>query len=218
MDSTSSGQNPKAFGHAELKDGYYWFNYHLIRDKELRSEADRLLKTLRNKYPGAPGYDPEWLSLIGADPADIAAIEELASKYGTNPVQLIRIATKFYDALSSGGYGAPIHPPSFMAATKGGRVVFELDPRMSQEQLSQLESLLKSLGEELGHEPRKRLKAPKDTELLYCIQKARRKGVTFPAIFKLYQQGRLPGYSGSPDRFDTLKEMTDFYSRHTRAS
>ena len=56
-------------------------------------------------------------------------------------------------------------------------------------------------------------KPPEKTDLLYAIFKARRKGLTFGRIFKMYQNQELDGYTKIPT-YKSEESLEKFYNRH----
>ena len=62
--------------------------------------------------------------------------------------------------------------------------------------------------------PKTKRKPPAYPQLLYSTFKARKRGETFPAIFKSYKSGKLMGYSGETSMFDISKELEDYYHQY----
>ncbi len=63
--------------------------------------------------------------------------------------------------------------------------------------------------------PTKR-KPPENPSLLYAVFKCRQHGMTFPAIFKLYSNGKLPGYKGSNNQYGDADSLERYYNRYKK--
>lgn len=63
------------------------------------------------------------------------------------------------------------------------------------------------------HKPTKN-KLPLETDLIYAVFRARRKGMPFSKIFRLYQDGKLPKYEHSTGQFNSADSLARYYRKY----
>ena len=59
-------------------------------------------------------------------------------------------------------------------------------------------------------------KPPENPSLLYAVFKCRQRRMTFPAVFKLYSTGKLPGYKGSNGQYADADSLERYYNRYKK--
>lgn len=70
-------------------------------------------------------------------------------------------------------------------------------------------------GTEVPQKRQKRNRAADDNQLIYAVYKARRAGLKFGEIFKLYQAGHLDGYFGRPtNNYSSEDSLERYYNKY----
>lgn len=199
----------------ENKSPLYWYRHCLLEDVEFAEDVAQLKSVLDQSYTVAElssGYDLIFMRKMGVAVPDehIEQMRAIAKEYRTS----MSLVQWYMDG--SLKELLQLNPLYYQVkAREDGAIVLIMSPRIVQEQFRELWHIVairKALI--LGEEAFKRKRTPANYDLVYYIDKALRHGHDYPAIYELYQKGRLPGYKGSYETPYTEDQLREYYQKY----
>ena len=98
---------------------------------------------------------------------------------------------------------------------KDHKYYIELDDNATRAELLEQWGHFKRIHDFTNPPTKTKRKSPDNPSLLYAINKAKRTGLKDKAIFELYDNRKLPGFTKKPI-YDTAKELFDYYRHYFR--
>lgn len=93
-----------------------------------------------------------------------------------------------------------------------GRMIVELESYITYQRYHDLWKNVLEHKKKLLTKPRRR--APESPKLIYAVFKARKKGLSFPELFRLYSSGKLPYFRGSTNQFKDEESLERYYDKY----
>lgn len=178
----------RSFKLIERVDGHYWHLFHTLNDDEFIEHRQELFSILK-KETGSIG------SFSKPDDLDELGYTESAEKLREIEREFDISADSFW-AMNDGEM--PLNPiPVFMTMEEedDGRqyLMLRIDPELTEKEYKQIWPWIESSQKYLPTK-RTRSRSAEDTELLYAVHRARKKGMTYTDISLLLEEGELPLY------------------------
>lgn len=199
--SRASDENP--YKHIRQKSNDDWFMYWLCEDKEFRKDVS-LLNT-----PGVTGK--EYKSKLHA----------LRSKYGITEGEFVAVAVGLH---AQGTFDFPF---TYIDGDEDSVTVKISKEVKRNEYISAWPEIKEMLTSYVGYgdgtsinikQSKTRVRAADDTQLIYAVFKARKSGLTFRQIYRLYQDGKLPCYVEKPtNQFSSEDSLERYFNKYKPA-
>lgn len=198
-------------GGFEPKTKEHWHVYWVINDPEFKKEAFAANDYSRAKYWKEKGIVKRTAEHKSEDQR---IVDELRKKYCISQEALDKYWA--FDQMR-GDFDEPLISSEVDSGSDSIVVRFRSDITRDDYVASwnDIQRHLKLHGYKTSNNRRK---PPQETKLIYAIFKARQRGNTFNQIFWQYQQGNLPGYSGSSTQFISEDSLERYYRKYKPTS
>lgn len=190
--------------------------YQVFNDTDFETDVAQL----RSKFEGLY-YKNIALTTSDADihllDEDKELIKQLADKYCITVTDLGLYADGAFDDGCEFGHGDVEYGGFHFELTADGyRMYYLIGPKTTLEQIQKSWNFIKGMRAEFLENSKEntKSKSPQNPELIYAIFKARtRDGLKFSQIFNLYENGKLPGYTGKNTRQYKSEDSLERYYR-----
>lgn len=202
------------------KSNYQWHCYWVFEDIDFRKELTQYNKYIERLKNSENAIDSnEYREKLSNHLTNEK--RRICDKYKINSADFLLYATKNNAYPLSSAFGFFTNIIDIKKSMLDSTVEVRFKPNISK---TEYVEAWKEIREFIDSEPsykkikliKTRRKEEVDYQLIYAVFKAKSNGMKYPAIFKLYNTGKLPNYKTKPQsRFKNPKELNDYYLRNS---
>ena len=184
--------NDSIFPKRDFKTAFEWHLYHVFNDPDFIKAG----KQLRER------------------PHDSEAQIELAEKYHVNKFHVIAFLEEFKDKdwiVVNSLDLSPLYSIEVIDFESDQFINISLYPHVTQKSFLELWDEIAKAKKQL--DVKTRYRPPENHALVYAVFKARKR-FKFSEIFKLYSEGKLPGYKGSTIQYTSEDSLERYYNKY----
>jgi hypothetical protein len=207
----------------EPKTKIQWHSYWVFEDKEFISDVSNYQKHLKKLYElrkNVHGFNNDEWRIKHMDYM-LDEKKRICAKYEIEGGDFLLYKSRNDKHPLHESYGLFSTFTDIRKSEVDGGIEVRFKPDISKSEYLEAWKDIKAFAdfEPSYHKVRSKISKRKeeiDYQLIYAISRARYKGMSYPAIHKLYTLGKLQNYkTRAGKRFKTSKELNDYYLRNS---
>lgn len=201
MKELARKKDSNPYKHIRYKTSSDWYMYWLCEDKEFQDDMAAILEYASSR----------WTAMTDEEGAEFGRmVRDIQAKYNITEGEFEAVYAAYHH-ISNFDF------PFRYIETKGDEVVIAIPGAITRddylEAWDEVEDML--IREEVRETNGSRRRSPDNTQLIYAIFKARKKGKKFSEIFTLYQDGQLDQYhEKSKTQYKSSDDLERYYNKY----